>query len=76
MNEYLTLVPAYGRDYKSKKAVIADWEAGKDFQIMDISSPYDGGYITKKEAEASIKGTILHIRYKQLMNICEIKVPK
>ena len=29
----MTLVPAYGRDYKSAAAVKADWEAGKDFQI-------------------------------------------
>ena len=25
-------VPAYGRDYKSAQAVLADWKAGKDFQ--------------------------------------------
>jgi hypothetical protein len=25
-------VPAYGRDYKSKAAVLADWKAGKDFK--------------------------------------------
>jgi hypothetical protein len=24
-------IPAYGRDYKSKAAVLADWKAGKDF---------------------------------------------
>ena len=24
-------LPAYGRDYKSAEAVIADWKAGKDF---------------------------------------------
>jgi hypothetical protein len=24
-------LPAYGRDYKSKSAVLADWLAGKDF---------------------------------------------
>ena len=24
-------LPAYGRDYKSAQAVIADWKAGKDF---------------------------------------------
>ena len=31
---FLTLVPAYGRDYKSKKAVLADWEANIDFLIQ------------------------------------------
>ncbi len=25
-------LPAYGRDYKSKAAVLADWQAGKDFR--------------------------------------------
>lgn len=25
-------VPAYGRDYKSKAAVLKDWNDGKDFQ--------------------------------------------
>jgi hypothetical protein len=29
----MTLLPAYGRDYKSKAAVLADWNAGKDFRI-------------------------------------------
>ena len=24
-------LPAYGRDYKSAQAVLADWKAGKDF---------------------------------------------
>lgn len=36
------LIPAYGRDYKSKKAIQADLEANKDFVIADISSQYDG----------------------------------
>jgi hypothetical protein len=31
MKMALTLTPAYGRDYKSKKAVVQDWEDGKDF---------------------------------------------
>lgn len=70
---YLTLVPAYGRDYKSKKAVLADWEANKDFLIQDISSPHNGRYINKQDA-ASLKGTTLNIRYKSLTQICVVKV--
>jgi hypothetical protein len=38
----MTLTPAYGRDYKSKKAVLADFNDDKDFIIADISSPWDG----------------------------------
>lgn len=70
---YLTLVPAYGRDYKSKKAVLADWEANRDFLIQDISSPYDGRYINKQDA-TSLKSTTFNIRYKSLTQICVVKV--
>lgn len=57
---YLTVVPAYGRDYKSQKAVRADWDAGKDFQIFDISSPDDGRYINKADKPPVVK---LSVRY-------------
>lgn len=29
----VVLVPAYGRKYKNKDAVMVDWYAGKDFKI-------------------------------------------
>jgi hypothetical protein len=28
----MTIISAYGRDYKTKVAALADWDAGKDFQ--------------------------------------------
>ena len=67
---YLTLVPAYSRDYKSGKEVQADWDANKDFQICDMSSPDDGRYINKQDATT---GTY-NIRYKKLTQIKVIKV--
>ncbi len=39
---HLTVLPAYGRDYKSAKTAKADWKAGKDFIIADMFNPYDG----------------------------------
>ena len=42
--KWLTVVPAYGRDYKSEEEVFKDFLAGKDFLVMDISCPYDGKY--------------------------------
>jgi cobyric acid synthase len=33
MSSYATLTPAYGRDYRNKKAAEADFIAGKDFII-------------------------------------------
>jgi hypothetical protein len=38
MNDIHAL-PAYGRDYKSKAAVLADWQAGKDFRCA-VSGRY------------------------------------
>lgn len=34
----VVLIPAYGRSYSTKKAVLADWLAGKDFKIE--AGPY------------------------------------
>jgi hypothetical protein len=62
----LTLTPAYGRDYKSAKAVKEDWEANKDF-IIDMG-PYDGMSVNKQDAP---KG-IYHICYNKLTQICAI----
>jgi hypothetical protein len=60
----MTIVPAYGRDYKSAAAAKADWEAGKDFRIADISSPYDGKYCSKRDGLTNIT-----IRYDKLQKI-------
>ena len=37
-----TVIPAYGRDYKSAAAAKKDWQDGKDFIIADLFDPYDG----------------------------------
>lgn len=55
----ITLTPAYGRDYKSKKALLADFNAGKDFIINDIFHPYDG----KPANKADLAGETLQFRY-------------
>ena len=68
---YLTVVPAMGRDYTNQKAVEADWEAGKDFRINDISSPHDGAYINIEDASRA--GVNVRVRYKKLTKVCVIK---
>ena len=40
----LTFIPAYGRDYTSKAALLADWNSGKDF--MDARS---GKYVNNQD---------------------------
>lgn len=70
---FVTLVPAYGRDYKSKKAVMADWDAGKDFVINQFGHPYDGKYINSQDA-ATTPGVTYNIRYAKLAKVLPVKV--
>jgi hypothetical protein len=67
---YLTAVPAYGRDYTSAKAVKADWAAGRDFQIQDMSSRWDGAYVNKGDKPADVT---LSVRYAKLTKVVMIK---
>ena len=55
-----TVIPAYGRDYKSAKAVRADFAANKDFIIADYFNPSDGRYINAEQMNA---GDVLAVRY-------------
>jgi hypothetical protein len=73
MARRITVVPAYGRDYRSKKEVEEAWNAGKDFLIQDMSSPWDGSYINKEDAE---RGGIreVNVRFKRLRNVHVIRV--
>lgn len=41
----LTISGAYGRDYTSKAAATADWNAGKDFVLRGLQS----GYINRED---------------------------
>lgn len=45
----MTLTPIYGRDYKSKAAVLADFDANKDFIIQgaDVPRQWDGKLCNK-----------------------------
>lgn len=66
---FITVLPAYGRDYKSAKDVKADWDANKDFVICDIMSPDDGRYINKQDA----KGMTVNIRYSKKTKVTVVK---
>jgi hydroxymethylpyrimidine pyrophosphatase-like HAD family hydrolase len=61
------LTPAYGRDYKSAKALKEDFEADKDFVTAD------GRYINKSQIKELGLKTI-NARYKQLREVCVLKV--
>jgi hypothetical protein len=57
----MTLTPAYGRDYKSKKALLQDWNADKDFIIADLFHG-NGTYINKSDFLNSNERSV-QIRY-------------
>jgi hypothetical protein len=69
----LQVVPAYGRDYKSKKAVVEDWNAGKDFVIADMSSQWDTKPVNRQDAVGA-GVTDLQVRYSRLMKIAVLKL--
>lgn len=71
----MNLVPAYGRDYKSKKALEEDFNAGKDFQIRDISNRWDGSYVNKEDLVKDGVGLVT-IRYSKLSKVTTLKVNK
>ena len=56
----MVLTAAYGRNYTTKKAMIADFEGGKDFTLNDITSRYDGKYTSIRDFK---NGEKLQFRY-------------
>jgi hypothetical protein len=60
----LHVTPAYGRDYKSKAAALADWQAGKDFRDSRT-----GQYLSIRDAKAH--GLTVWIRYQKGWKICK-----
>lgn len=64
MTNYIEVVPAYGRDYTSQKAVKADWNADKDFKIPG------GPYLNKADAER--EGVKVIVRYGRLLKVVAV----
>ena len=67
----MTLTPAYGRDYKSAKSAIADFNIGKDFIIADIFHPYSGKPANRSDLP---EGSTVQIRFDGLRKITVAKV--
>jgi hypothetical protein len=70
----MTLVPAYGRDYKSAKTVRADFDANKDFLVSGMndqgSFADDGRYANKQD----LIGKYIQIRYNRMQKVVAFKV--
>lgn len=63
--KWLTVLPAYGRDYRTAEEVLNDWNADKDFRISDISCPFDGKYVNRRDANnyPELRTTTFKVRY-------------
>lgn len=70
---FITLTPAYGRDYRSSSAAIEDFEAGKDFIYHDPSSPYDGKPCSIRDFP---NGGDIKIRYNNLRSLTVFPLPR
>jgi len=66
----ITLTPAYGRDYKSIKALKEDIKANKDFIYNDFMSPDNGRYCSPTD----FKGQTIIFRYNKLMKTTLVKL--
>jgi hypothetical protein len=60
---WINLTPAYGRDYKSAKALLKDFLEEKDFILH---TPFNTTYINRKQIE---KGTSIEFRYSKLTKV-------
>ena len=72
----VTLTPAYGRDYKSKKSMLADFKANKDFIINDLHGPlkhWDGKPINREDLKRDNISAVM-IRYDRLTKIIPVNI--
>jgi hypothetical protein len=72
MTRTAILTPAYGRDYKSKKAVMEDLLARKDFVLHDLMSVYDGKVCNLDDLRRA-GYTSVHVRYDALRKVLVIE---
>lgn len=66
---YMSLTPAYGRDYRSAKDARDDFLAGKDFVAHDHTG---SGYCAIRDFES---GVVVNIRYRRQTQVCTVRVP-
>ena len=65
----VTVLPAYGRDYKSKKAMLEDFKANKDFEHRNLVGFMTSGIASKNDFGNDTAWETLQFRYKNIENI-------
>ena len=67
--DYQTVGPAYGRDYRSAREAIADFNANMDFVMLTMG--HNGTYCSKRDFQP---GVHVMIRYSQMRKVVDVKV--
>lgn len=71
----MTIIPAYGKDYKSPDAVQSAWDSNQDFQIVGIHR-FTGSYINRSDFEVYAKDEEVVVRYANLRKSMIVKTRK
>lgn len=72
---YVTVTPAYGRDYTTQAQIKQAWNANQDFKVADFFSGYHGSMVNKQDVETlNKKGDSIKImvRYSKQTKIYQV----
>lgn len=69
--QYLTLTPAYGRDYKSAREAKQSFMAGQDWQIASVFGGNAGRYCSLSDFAPKVS---VELRYGKLTKSTIVKV--
>jgi hypothetical protein len=65
----VTVLPAFGRDYKSKKAMLEDFKNNYDFEHRNLDGFLTSGIASKEDFGNDTAWKTLQFRYKNIENI-------
>jgi len=71
----MTIIPAIGKDYKKKSALLADFEANKEFRVADTSSKWDGKPVNRANLLNADVGEV-KIYYSKLRRSIMVQLPQ
>ncbi len=69
----VTLLPAYGRDYKTAKDARVDFDADKDFIIADHFSKWDGKPVNKPQLVGDNYSEVT-LRFCEQRKVCVVRL--
>jgi len=69
--DYLEVIPAYGRDYKNGKDAKAAFLSGRDFQMQSIH--HGGGYVSVSDFA---EGVVVNVRYRKMQGVIPVTVQR